>query len=174
MTERRGAVTLNGRPMTLVGEEIKVGQKAVNCTFIDKDLKQDSLANYFGNTLVVMSVPSLDTPVCSLEAQRFNQELAKLKDQNIKAILISMDLPFAQKRWCSSEKDVVLSLFSDYKFHEFGNRYGVYVNELGLLARAIFIIDPSGIVRYIQIVNEISQEPKYEEVLDQIKSVIKL
>lgn len=172
--ERKGLITLQGREVTLVGNEVKIGQKAPNCTLVDKNLKQESLSNYFGNTLLIMSVPSLDTSVCALEAKKFSEEINKLQEQNVKAIVVSMDLPFAQKRWCLAEKVDNLTLFSDYQLKEFGHTYGVYINEVGLLARAIFIIDSTGIIRYVELVKEVSQEPNYDEALHQIKDVVKI
>ena len=170
VTERRGLVTVKGDAVTLVGDEVKIGQKAPDCTVIDSDLKPVSLSTFFTKHLLLLSVPSLDTPVCSIEAKRFNDEISQLKD--VKVVLVSMDLPFAQKRWCGFEKATHISVFSDYRLQEFGERYGTYIRELGLLARTLFIIDPSGIVRYIDFVSEVSQEPDYTAVLDYLKGTL--
>ena len=147
MIERRGIITLKGGPLTLLGEEVKVGQRAADCTVIDQNLNPVSLSTFWGKNLLVMSVPSLDTPVCSIEARRFNEEIGQLKDENVQALLVSMDLPFAQKRWCGAEEATNISTFSDYRLQEFGQRYGVYIREIGLLARAVFVIDRSGTIR---------------------------
>lgn len=164
-------VSLKGNVLNLVAELPREGDKAPEFQVIDQDLNQVSLSQLKGKTLVVLSVPSLDTPVCDLEARRFNNE-AKALGEKVQVIVISMDLPFAQKRWCGANGIENVKVFSDYKERDFGQKYGVLIREIGLLARAVFIIDSSGIIRYVQLVNEITDEPDYDQVLNKTKELI--
>ncbi len=164
MTERQGVITFQGAPLTLLGNEIKAGDKAPDFTLLDNGLAPKKLADYAGKVLIVSSVPSLDTPVCDLETQRFNNEAAGLGD-NIAILTISMDLPFAQKRWCGAGGVDKVQTLSDHKDASFGEGYGVLIKELRLLARCIFVIDTKGIVTYVQMVKEVTNEPDYEAVL---------
>jgi thiol peroxidase len=172
MTERPGIVTIHGNPLTLVGEEVKVGAAAPEAELLDNDLKPVKLSSYRGKTLVVASVPSLDTPVCDLETRRFNDEAAHLGG-DIQMLTISMDLPFAQKRWCGAAGVERLKTLSDHREAAFGQAYGVLIKELRLLARAVFIIDRKGTLQYTQVVKEVTNEPNYEEVLQALGKVAK-
>jgi thiol peroxidase len=172
MTERPGIVTIHGNPLTLMGEEIKVGAAAPDAELVDNDLKGVKLSSYRGKTLVVATVPSLDTPVCDLETRRFNDEAGHLGG-DIQMLTISMDLPFAQKRWCGAAGVERLKTLSDHREAAFGLGYGVLIKELRLLARAVFIIDREGKVQYVQLVKEMSSEPNYEEVLQALGRVAK-
>ncbi len=164
MEEHKGIVTMHGNPLTLLGHEARVGDKAPDFTVLDNDLKPMGLKDFKGKVLIISTVPSLDTPVCAIETRRFNMEAGNMGDE-IKVLTISMDLPFAQKRWCAAEGiDKVITL-SDHRDASFGTAYGVLIRELRLLARVIFIVDNGGIIRYRQIVNEASNEPNYEAVL---------
>jgi thioredoxin-dependent peroxiredoxin len=170
MTERPGVITIHGNPLTLVGQEIKVGMPAPDCELLDNDLNPVKLSSFRGQVVVLTSVPSLDTPVCDIETRRFNDEAASLGPE-IKIVTISMDLPFAQKRWCGAAGvDKVMTL-SDHRQAEFGQAYGVLIKELRLLARAVFIVDRTGLVQYVQLVQEVASEPNYEEVLQGLKKV---
>lgn len=171
-TERGGIVTLKGNAVTLVGDAIDVGDKAPDFTVVDNDLKPVSFSSFWGNPLLLMGVPSLDTPVCSLEIKKFNAEIEKFKDQGVKTIVVSMDLPFAQKRWCLAENSKNVILLSDYHLHEFGKRYGIYIQEIGLLARSIFVIGRDKVVRYREIVSEVTNEPNYKEALKQLEQIL--
>ena len=131
-------VTFQGNPLTLEGTQLKVGDTAPNFTVVDNDLNPFKLSDTKGKR-VFLTVPSLDTPVCDTEVRRFNQEAAKLGDVTI--YTISMDLPFAQGRWCGGAEIDKVKTVSDYKDREFGKNYGVYINELGLLSRAVFVVD---------------------------------
>ncbi len=164
MTERQGVITFQGAPLTLLGKEITVGEKAPDFTLLDNDLAPKTLADYAGKVLIVSSVPSLDTPVCDLETQRFNKEAAGL-GENIAILTVSMDLPFAQKRWCGAGGVDKVKTLSDHKDASFGEGYGVLIKELRLLARCIFVIDATGTITYVQLVNEVTNEPDYEAVL---------
>ena len=168
MSERQGVVTLKGNPLTLVGNEIKVGEKAPDSTLVGNDLSQVRVSSFFGQVLVLSAVPSLDTPVCDTETRRFNEEAARL-GQEVKIVTISMDLPFAQKRWCGSAGvDNVVTL-SDHRNAAFGQDYGVLIKDLRLLARAVFVVDKEGVLRYVQLVKEVADEPDYDEVLAEIR-----
>jgi thiol peroxidase len=172
MAERTGIVTIHGNPLTLVGEEVKVGATAPDAELVDNDLKPVKLSSYRGKTLVVAAVPSLDTPVCDLETRRFNDEAGQLGG-DIQMLTISMDLPFAQKRWCGAAGVERLTTLSDHREAAFGQAYGVLIKELRLLARSVFIIDREGKLQYAQLVKEVSNEPNYEEVLQALGKIAK-
>lgn len=157
-------VTFKGNPVTLVGPELKVGDSAPNFSVVDNSLGAVTLANYEGKVKIVSAVPSLDTPVCDTETRRFNQEAAGLPGE-VAILTVSLDLPFAQKRWCGAAGiDRVVTL-SDYRDRSFGLAYGVLIDELKLLSRSIFVIDRMNTIRYIQHVPEVTREPDYEAVL---------
>jgi thiol peroxidase len=171
MAERPGAVTMKGNPLTLVGNEVRVGDKAPDFTAIDTDLKPVSLSSLGGRTVVIAAVPSLDTSVCDLQTRRFNQEAAGL-GKDVQILTLSMDLPFAQKRWCGAAAVVNLKTLSDHRDAAFGNAYGVLIKELRLLARAVFVVDRQGVIRYIQVVKELATEPDYAAVLDAVRKAV--
>jgi thioredoxin-dependent peroxiredoxin len=172
MTERAGIVTIHGNPLTLVGDEIKAGAPAPEAELLDNDLNPVKLSAYRGKVLIIASVPSLDTPVCDLETRRFNDEAANL-GPDIEIVTISMDLPFAQKRWCGAAGVKRLRTLSDHREAAFGKAYGVLIKELRLLARAVFIVDREGQVQYAQLVKEVTNEPNYEEVLQALGKIAK-
>jgi thioredoxin-dependent peroxiredoxin len=170
MTERTSAVTMKGNPLTLLGPELKVGDKAPEFEALNNDLAPVRLSSFKGKICLIASVPSLDTPVCDLETRRFNTEAAKLSPE-VQILTISMDLPFAQKRWCGAAGvDKVMTL-SDHKEASFGLAYGVLIKELRLLARAVFLIDKEGALRHVEIVKELTEEPDYEKVLSILKTL---
>jgi thiol peroxidase len=171
MQERKNAVTLRGNPLTLVGSEIKVGDKAPDVQLVDNDLKPVNLSSFKGKTVIISSVPSLDTPVCDMETRRFNSEAATL-GPNVVILTVSNDLPFAQKRWCGAAGVDKVKTLSDHRETAFGLGYGVLIKELRLLARSIFILDADGVVRYVQHVKEVSQEPDYAAVIDAVKKLV--
>ena len=164
MGERTGLVTIKGNPLTLVGTEIVAGEKAPDFTMLDNELSPVSLSAFAGKKIIIASVPSLDTPVCDVETRRFNEEATRLSE-DIVVLTISMDLPFAQKRWCGAAGVERVQTLSDHRDASFGESYGVLIKELRLLARAVFVIDEEGIVRYVQLVSEVTQEPDYDAVL---------
>jgi len=165
--ERSGIITMKGNPLTLVGQELKIGHMAPDVVLANNDLESVSLSSYRGKVCIISSVPSLDTPVCDMETRRFNEEAGALGD-DVAIITVSMDLPFAQKRWCGAAGvDKVITL-SDYGDMSFGNAYGVLIKELKLLARSVFVLDRQGIIQYIQLVNEVTEEPNYQEILDAV------
>ena len=159
-------VTFQGNPLTLNGTQVKVGDTAPDFTVVNNDLNPLKLSNTKGKR-VFLTVPSLDTPVCDTEVRRFNQEASKLGDVTI--YTISMDLPFAQARWCGGANIDKVITASDYKDREFGKNYGVYINELGLLSRAVFVVDENNKITYIEYLNEITDEPNYDKALEALK-----
>lgn len=160
-------VTFQQEEVTLLGDEIKVGDKAPNFKVLSNDLKEIGLEDYEGKVKLISVVPSVDTGVCSKQTKRFNDEAEKL--DNVKVLTISMDLPFAQARW-RQENDVRnLDLFSDHRDADFGEKYGVLIKELRLLARAIFIVDTNNKVTYVEYVDEVTNHPNYDEALAQAK-----
>jgi thiol peroxidase len=171
MQERTGIITFKGNPFTLLGPELKVGDKAPDFTVVDSGLQPVSLATSAGKIRIISAVPSLDTPVCDTETRRFNQEAAGLPG-NVVVLTVSLDLPFAQKRWCGAAGiDRVVTL-SDYQERSFAGAYGVLIKELKLLTRAIFVVDASGVIRYIQIVPEVTSEPDYAAVIAAAKACL--
>ena len=170
MEERTGIITMKGNPLTLLGKEPKTGEVAPDFEALDHNLNPVRLSSYRGKLCVLTSIPSLDTPVCDMEVRRFNQEIEGLGSDVI-ILTISMDLPFAQKRWCGAAGvDKVITL-SDHRDASFGLGYGMLIKELRLLARSIFVLDKDGVIRYIQIVNETTNEPDYDEVLNAVKEL---
>ncbi len=159
-------VTFQGAPLTLKGKQLKVGDKAPDFTVIDNELNPLKLDDTKGKR-VFLSVPSIDTPVCDMEVRRFNTEASKLN--NVTVYTISMDLPFAQARWCGAAGIENVKTISDYKDREFGQNYGVYINELGLLSRAVFVVDEDDKIIYVEYLEEITEEPNYDKVLDVLK-----
>lgn len=169
MSERTNAITLKGNPLTLLGNEIKVGDTAPDATVVANDLSEVKISSYKGKKLIISAVPSLDTPVCDLETKRFNQEAAGLKDVVI--LTVSADLPFAQKRWCAGAGVSNVVTLSDYRYGAFGENYGVMIKGLKILARCVFVVDAAGKVRYVQLVKEVATEPDYAAVLSAVKSL---
>ena len=166
------SVTLKGNPVNLSGEPPQVGQPAPDFNLVANDLSTIKLSDSAGKIRILSVVPSIDTPVCSIQTKRFNTEVDNLPD-NVVAYTISVDTPFAQKRWCGAEGVEKTSLLSDYKNdNKFGHDYGLYIAEpLGANARAVFIVDAEGRIAYSQLVPEIAQEPNYEEVLEKAREI---
>ncbi|MCX8036133.1 MAG: thiol peroxidase [Candidatus Sumerlaeia bacterium] len=170
MSERKGVITLHGNALTLVGNEPKIGEKAPDFTVLDNSLAAVQFSSFRGKICVLVSVPSLDTPVCDTEARRFNLEASALAP-NVSILIISMDLPFAQKRWCAAAGISQVQTLSDHRDASFGMAYGVLIAELRLLARAVFVVDGNGIIRYIQLVPEIAKEPDYAAILEAVRKL---
>ncbi len=162
--ERSAAVTMRGNPMTLIGPELKVGDKAPDTMLLDGGLKETSILSP-GKVQIVSVVPSLDTPVCDIQTKRFNEDAAKLPD-DVEIVTVSADLPFAQARYTQSNTIENLQSLSDHRTMSFGNAYGVHVKELRLDARAVFVIDRQGKIAYAEYVKEISEHPDYAAVLN--------
>ncbi|MBO4336430.1 MAG: thiol peroxidase [Desulfovibrio sp.] len=164
-------VTFAGNTMHLQGTLPQEGQKAPAFALTDKDLALRSLNDYAGKVLVLVCVPSLDTPVCDMEVRRFNSE-AQALSKDVAIVCASRDLPFAQARWCGAAGISAVEALSDYRSGAFGKAYGIYIEELDLLARAVFVIDRQGVLRYRQLVAEVTKEPDYAAVLNAVKTLI--
>ena len=171
MKERAGAVTLQGNPVTLLGGQIKVGDKTPGFTVLNQSLEAVSSEEFAGKIRVIAAVPSLDTPICDSSIKRFNDEAAGLS-KDVVILFISMDLPFAQKRFCQDNDIKKVKTLSDHKDADFGEKFGVLIKELRLLARAIFVVDKDDIVQYVEYVKEIAMPPDYAAALNAIKELI--
>ena len=169
---RSGVIKFKGNPMTLAGEDLAVGSPAPDFTlhYAEGGLQTLTLNDLKGKPTLLSVVPSLDTPTCATQTKRFNQELAALGDST-NAVTVSRDLPFAQARFCGAE-DIKMRTASDYQTHAFGDDYGLTIDELKLLTRAILVLDADGKVVYKQIVPEVSEEPNYDEALQKLKSLV--
>jgi thiol peroxidase len=165
--ESKRTVMIKGKPFTLIGPEIKVGQKAPDFKMLTIDSTNVDLSQSKGKVRLLSVVHSLDTDVCDLQTQRFEQEAAKFKDVVIYAV--SMDLPFAQARYCGAHNIKNLKTLSDHREASFGHAYGVLIEELRLLSRAIFIIDQNDIVQYVEYVPEVTQHPDYNKAIEALK-----
>jgi thiol peroxidase len=171
MQDYPNAITMHGNPLTLVGNEIKIGSPAPDFEALNNDLQPVKLSDFRGKVVVISAVPSLDTPVCDMQTRKFNSEATQLGD-DVVILTLSMDLPFAQKRWCGAAGvDKVITL-SDHKNAAFGVSFGVLIKELRLLARAVLVVDREGVVRYVQVVKEVSNEPDYDGVLTSLKKIL--
>jgi thiol peroxidase len=159
-------IKFKGNEVTLLGKEIKVGDIAPDFKVIDNEMKELSLKDTRG-VRIFLTVPSIDTPVCDLEVRTFNQKASKLKDVTI--YTISMDLPFAQKRWCAAHGIENVITASDYKDRLFGKNFGVYIEELGLLTRAAFVVNSDGKVTYVEYVKEVANQPNFDLILENAK-----
>jgi thiol peroxidase len=168
MEERKNGTTLKGNSFTLIGPEIKVGQAAPEFTALAGDLSPVTLASSKGKTRLICSVPSLDTPVCDAETRRFNEEGAKL--QGVEVIIVSVDLPFAQGRFCQTAGIKNVKCLSDHRDVSFGRAYGTLIKELRLLSRAIFVVGPDDKVQYVEYVKDVASHPNYDAALSALKA----
>jgi thiol peroxidase len=171
MTERPNGITFKGSPMTLVGPEIKVGDTAPDFTVVGTDMSDISKDDYKGKVLVLSVAPSVDTPVCANQTRTFNEKATQLSD-DVAILSVSLDLPFALKRFCAAEGIDNVAAASDYKHRQFGEAYGVYIKELGLLGRAVFVIDQDGKVAHAQYCPEVAEEPDYDAALESVKAAV--
>ena len=163
MNERKNAVTMRGNPLTLLGPELKAGDRAPEFAALDNGLQPVRLSDSAGKVRLIASLPSLDTGVCDAETRRFNQEAAAIP--GVEFLAVSMDLPFAQKRFCASAGIERVRLLSDHRDAAFGSAYGTLIKENRLLSRAVFVVDGQGLLRYVEYVPEIGQHPDYERAL---------
>ena len=161
-------ITFNKSPVTLAGNEIKVGDKAPDFTVLSNDLKEVSLKDYEGKVKLISVVPSLDTGVCSKQTQKFNEEADTIS--NVDVLTISMDLPFAQARWSAENKVDKITTLSDHRDANFGENFGVLIKELRLLARSIFVVDSNDVVQYVEYVKEVTDHPDYDKALEAAKN----
>lgn len=165
-------ITMGNKPVTLIGNEVKVGDKAPDFTVLANDSTPVSLNDSKGKVRLIASVPSLDTGVCDAETRRFNEEAAALGD-NVAFYTVSVDLPFAQRRWCGAAGIENVQTVSDHRELSFGEAYGVAIKENRLLARAVFVIDAEGTVQYVEYVSEATNHPNYEAAIEAVKSLTK-
>lgn len=170
LTQTQNLVKANNKYVTLLGTQIEINQQAPNFKVVDKNFIPVQLSDFKDLTVLVSVVPSLDTGVCSIQTKRFNDEAAKLPS-NIVVLTISNDLPFAQKRFCKVEGVDQVKVLSDSVWRDFGENYGLIIKDMGLLTRAIFIIDNKGVVKYKELVANISQHPDYESALNAVKNI---
>jgi len=171
MTERSGKITFKGGPLTLVGDELKVGDKAPDFELLANDLSAVELSSFSGNVCILSCVPSLDTPVCDTQTRKFNEAAVGL-DDSVVVLTVSMDLPFAQARWCGAAGVERVQTLSDHRDGAFGEAYGLLIKELRLLTRAVLVVDKDGVVQYAQIVPEVTDEPDYEAALNAAKQLV--
>jgi len=168
LLERTNVVTMQGNPLVLLGPDLSVGEPAPDFRVVDGDFQPVTLADVKNKVVLISVVPSLDTGVCAAQTKRFNDEIAKLPE-GVVVLTISMDLPFAQKRFCDAEKIDRVRVLSDHVRHSFGLAYGVLIKDLGLLARSIFVIGKDGTLVHKQIVGELTEHPDYDAALNAVK-----
>jgi len=168
--ERSGVVTFKGNPLTLLGREVKVGDRAPEFQVLSQDLSPVTLTDVKGKICLLSVVPSLDTPVCDAQTRRFNEEAAKLPPA-VEIWTISLDLPFAQRRWCGAAGIARIKIFSDHRETSFGSAFGCIVKELRLLARCVFVVDQQGIVRHVEYVREMTTHPNYDAALAVVRQL---
>ena len=166
--ERSGATTLKGNPYTLIGPELKAGEQAPDFSLVDNSLKTVTLKDTGNHVRIFSVVPSLDTPVCDAQTKRFNEEAAKL--DNVDILTVSMDLPFAQKRWCGAFGVDRVRMLSDHREGSFGANWGTLIKELRIESRAIFVVDASNQIRYVEYVKEVADFPNYEAALSAVNA----
>jgi thioredoxin-dependent peroxiredoxin len=171
--ERSGIVTFAGNPVTLIGSEIRVGDKAPNFEVLAKNLSKVTLEDSNGKVRLISCVPSLDTGVCDTQTRKFNQ-LASNLGNNVEVLTISVDLPFAQNRWCGAAGIERVQTLSDHLKMSFGTAFGTYIKEHRLECRAVFVVDEKDVVQYVEYVPEITEHPNYEAALEVIKAIIKV
>ncbi|HNW15219.1 MAG TPA: thiol peroxidase [bacterium] len=170
MVKRTGVITFGGNPLTLAGNEIKVGAKAPDFYALNSKLQPVKLSDFDGKVRIISVFPSIDTPVCAAQTRRFNVEAANLGDVQI--LTVSCDLPFALGRFCAAEgidKEITLS---DHKELDFGLKYGFAIDELRLLSRGVVVVDKDGVVKHVEYVKEITEEPDYDSAIEAVKKII--
>lgn len=169
---RKGVITFGGNPLSLRGEEIQKGQQAPNFTAIKQDLSPFDFYKDTENKVKVISIaPSIDTGVCSLQTIKFNEEAGQLKD-NVQIVTVTVDLPFAQKRYCAAEGIENIDVVSDHKDLDFGDKYGFVIDELRLLTRGIIVVDKDNTVQHVEYVGEVTEHPNYDAALEVINTLI--
>jgi len=172
MNKTNTNITFKGSKLTVSGKALREGDSMPPFTLTAQDMSDLKSDSYKGKILIIASVPSLDTPLCSVETKRFNQ-LAQKLSSDVVILTVSMDLPFAQKRWCGKEGADHIQTGSDFKYRSFGKAYGVYIEEWGLLARAVFVVDRAGKITHLEYVPEVSSEPDYDAALANVGTLLK-
>jgi thiol peroxidase len=168
--ERRNAVIFKGKPQTVIGAQLKVGDKAPAFKLLANDLSEVTLADSAGKVRLISVVPSLDTSVCDLQTRRFNQEAAGF-GPNVAVLTVSVDLPYAQKRWCGAAGVERVQTLSDHRDMGFGDVYGTHIKEIRLEQRSVFVVDDHDVIRYVEYVPEVGQHPNYDAALAALKEV---
>lgn len=166
--ERAGATTMKGNPLTLIGPELQAGDHAPDFSVVDGTLSAVNLEKTGHNVRIISVVPSLDTPVCDLQTKRFNEEAAQMPGVDI--VTVSMDLPFAQKRWCGAFGVDRIKMLSDHRSGSFGEAYGTLIKDLRIESRAIFVLDKENVIRYVEYVKEVADHPNYDAALAAAKA----
>ncbi|MHC4479837.1 MAG: thiol peroxidase [Planctomycetota bacterium] len=169
--ERTGVVTMKGEPLTLVGPEIRAGEEAPEFCVVDADWNEVRLSDFAGSIVLISAVPSVDTSVCSLQTQRFNEEAAHLP-RDVVVLSVSQDLPFALDRFCQAEGVERVRALSDHVRAEFGEAYGVLIKGMRLLARSIFVVDREGRIAYVELVPEVTTHPDYDAALGAVRQLL--
>ncbi len=170
LPERLSKVKAGAQQIILLGHNTETGKKAPDFKLVDNNFKTVNLHDFKGKTVLISVVPSIDTGVCSLQTKRFNQEVVNLP-QDVVLLTVSTDLPFAQKRYCQQEQVDKLAVLSDAVWRDFGSNYGLLIKDMGILARAVLIIDAKGVLAYQQLVAELAQEPDYTAALNALKAI---
>lgn len=168
IAKRELEVTMKGNPVTLLGTPLKVGDKAPDFKVVDGAFRKVKGSSFAGKVLLISTVPSLDTGICSLQTKRFNEEIARLPE-NVQALTLSADLPFAQKRFCEAEKVDQIQVLSDSVWRDFGRKFGLLIEDKGLLARSVMVIDSKGKIVYMEIVPEVASHPDYDKALAAVR-----
>ncbi len=171
LPQKKGLVTAKGNPLTLLGKELKVGDKAPDFQVVDNSLSPVKLTDFTGKVVLLSVTPSIDTGICDLQAKRFNRMATEVSG-DVVILSISVDLPFALARWCGATGSDKIKTLSDYQDWNFGLQYGMLVKESRLLARSVWIIDKNGVIQYIQIVPEMPTEPDYEDAFGALKKLV--
>ncbi|MBL7663420.1 thiol peroxidase [bacterium] len=164
-------ITFKGNPTTVRGKALTVGATLPKFKLVGTDMKDVTNETFAGKVLVLSVVPSLDTPVCSIQTKHLSQDAAEFGDKAV-VLTVSLDLPFAQKRWCGAEGVTNVVTASDYKYRNFGDDFGAYLTDLGLLARALFVVDQAGTIRHLEYVPEVAQEPDYNAALKVVRELL--
>lgn len=165
------SVLFKGTPVTLLGNEIKVGDKAPDFTALKTDMSPVKLSDFAGKNVIIAAFPSIDTGICALQTTKFNQEITKFNKDDFQLLTVSVDLPFALGRFCGDKGIENALTISDHKDLDFGTKYGFIIAELRLLARGTIIIDKEGIVKFVEYTPEIGTEPNYDKALEVLKSL---
>lgn len=163
-------ITFKNEPIKVGGTSLKVGDSLPNFVLTGLDLSDVTPSNFAGKNLCISVVPSIDTPICDLQTSKFNATVGQLGD-NVAVLTVSMDLPFAQKRWCAARDAHAVTMASDYKYHKFGQQFGVALDSLGLLARAVFVVNGAGKITYVEYVDEVTTEPNYDAATAALKAL---
>lgn len=171
MADTNENITFKGDKIEVAGDSIAVGSAAPEFTLTANDMSNVSLGDFKGKVLVLSVVPSIDTPVCQVQTKRFNEEATSLSEQ-VEILTVSVDLPFAQSRWCGAEGVERVKTASDYRERTFGEAYGTYLPGLGILTRAVFVVDGEGTVQHVEYVNEVAEEPNYEAALGKVEELL--